>query len=71
MLAPARTPREIVNRLNAEWTKAAAMPETAEMMDKLGYVTVSNTSEQFSNFIKPEIVQWAKVIKEANISSLD
>ena len=71
MLAPAETPPDIVSRLNLEWTKLAAMPETAEMMNKSGYVAVSNTTEQFSGFIKTEIVRWSKVIKDANIPKVN
>lgn len=71
MLVPAETPRDIVSRLNSEWTKLAAMPETAKMMDKSGYVAASNTPEQFSEFIKTEIVRWSKVIKDANIPPID
>lgn len=71
MLVPAETPRDIVSRLNSEWTKLAAMPETAKMMGKSGYVAASNTPEQFSEFIKTEIVRWSKVIKDANIPPID
>ena len=71
MLVPAETPRDIVSRLHSEWTKLAALPETAKMMDKSGYVTASNTPEQFSEFIKTEIVRWSKVIKDANIPPID
>jgi tripartite-type tricarboxylate transporter receptor subunit TctC len=70
--APARTPREIVNRLNAELIKIAAMPDTIEQIRKAGVDPISGTTpEQFSEFIKAAVVSWAKVIKEANIPSLD
>ena len=68
ILAPAGTPRDIVNRLNAEWIKIAAMPDTKEKMQNAGVEPLSSTPEQFADFIKAEIVRWAKVIKEANIS---
>ena len=71
ILAPAGTPRDIVNRLNAEWIKIAAMPDTMEKMQNAGFEPLSSTPEQFAEFIKAEIVRWAKVIKEANIASID
>lgn len=68
LLAPAETPRDIVNRLNAEWVKIAAEADTKEKMQKAGFETVSGTPEQFAEFIKKDIVRWGKVIKDANLS---
>ena len=64
----AGTPSEIVTRLNAEWVKIAAMPDTREKFQKVEFEPVSNTPEQFAEFIKTEIARWGKVIKEANLS---
>ncbi|MBI4536584.1 MAG: tripartite tricarboxylate transporter substrate binding protein [candidate division NC10 bacterium] len=71
VFAPAGTPRDIVNRLNAEWIKIAAMPDTKEQIQKVGLDPLSSTPEEFSEFIKAEIARWGKVIKGANIPSLD
>jgi tripartite-type tricarboxylate transporter receptor subunit TctC len=68
ILAPAATPRDIVNRLNAEWLKIAAMPDTKAKMESAGVEPLSSTPEQFADFIKTETVRWSKVIKEANLS---
>lgn len=68
MLAPAGTPRDIIARLNEEWVKIAAMPDTVEKMRKAEYEPISSTPEQFADFIKTEIVRWGKVIKNANIT---
>jgi tripartite-type tricarboxylate transporter receptor subunit TctC len=68
LLAPAETPRDTINRLNAEWVKIAAEADTKEKMQKAGFETVSGTPEQFSEFIKKDIVRWGKVIKDANLS---
>jgi tripartite-type tricarboxylate transporter receptor subunit TctC len=67
MLAPAGTPRAIINRLNAEWIKIAAMPDTVEKMQNAGFDTMSSTPEEFAELIKTEVARWAKVIKEANV----
>jgi tripartite-type tricarboxylate transporter receptor subunit TctC len=71
ILAPGGTPPDIVNRLNEEWIKIVAMPDTLEMMQKAGLEPLSSTPEQFAEFLKAEIVRWAKIIKEANITRLD
>jgi tripartite-type tricarboxylate transporter receptor subunit TctC len=71
ILAPAGTPRDIINRLNAEWIRMAAMPDTQEKMQKAGLDPVTSTPEEFSKFIKAETARWAKVIKEANIERID
>ncbi len=68
ILAPAGTPRDIINRLNAEWIRIAAMPDTLEKMQNAGVETLSGTPEQFAALIKAEIARWAKVIKDANLS---
>jgi tripartite-type tricarboxylate transporter receptor subunit TctC len=71
ILTPAGTPRDIINRLNAEWITIAAMPDTREKMEKAGVEPTSTTPEQYSELIKAEIERWAKVVKEANILPID
>lgn len=67
LLAPAGTPPEIITRLNSEWAKAAALPETREMVTKAGFDPVVWSPEQFGSFIKFEIDRWRKVVTEGNI----
>jgi tripartite-type tricarboxylate transporter receptor subunit TctC len=67
ILAPAGTPREIVNRLNSEIHKALASADLKERLANAGVEPLANTPEQFADFIKSEIVRYAKVIKEAGI----
>jgi tripartite-type tricarboxylate transporter receptor subunit TctC len=66
LLAPGGTPKHIVNRLAAEWAKIAVMPEAKEQMLKAGFEPVSQTPDQFTEYIKRETAQWEKVIKGAN-----
>jgi tripartite-type tricarboxylate transporter receptor subunit TctC len=68
LLAPAGTPRDIINRLNAEWAKIAGDADTKGKMQTAGFETVAMTPEQFSDFIREDIARWGKVIKEANLS---
>ena len=71
IMAPAGTPRDIINRLNAEWVKVAAMPSVKQKMLAAGFETVSSTPEECDRVIKSEIVRWAKVIKDAKIPPVD
>ena len=67
LLAPAATPRAIINRLNREWNAAATMPDTREKMQSAGIETLAGTYAQFAKLIKMEIARWAKVVKDADI----
>jgi tripartite-type tricarboxylate transporter receptor subunit TctC len=69
ILAPVGTPPDIINRLNAEWIRIMAMPDTKEKKQKAEFEPLSTTPEQFSKFLKAETLRWGRVIKEANISS--
>jgi tripartite-type tricarboxylate transporter receptor subunit TctC len=68
LLAPAGTPRDIINRLNAEWARIAAEADTKEKMQNAGFETISVTPERFSEFIRQDTARWGKVIKDANLS---
>ena len=67
IVAPAGTPREIVDRLNAEIKKAAAAPDVKAKLADLGFGAVASSPDEFGDRIKAEIAKWAKVIKDANI----
>jgi tripartite-type tricarboxylate transporter receptor subunit TctC len=71
IFAPGGTPRRIVSRLNAELMAIVATPEMKEEILKLGLERMSATPDEFSGFLKEEMVRWGKVVKEANISSMD
>ena len=63
MAAPAGTPREIIMKLHAESMKAIASPDIRDRMSAEGAEFVGDTPEQFTAFIKTEIVKWAKAVK--------
>jgi tripartite-type tricarboxylate transporter receptor subunit TctC len=67
ILAPAGTPREIVNRLNSEIHKALASADLKQRLANAGVEPLVSTPEHFAGFIKSEIVRYAKVIKDAGI----
>ena len=67
LLAPAGTPRDIVDRLYGEIAKIMTMPHVAERLDTMGFAPIFTTPEQFSARIDAEISKWEKVIREAKI----
>jgi tripartite-type tricarboxylate transporter receptor subunit TctC len=63
LVAPTGTPKEIVDRLNAELIKALKDPEFAARMRGMGLELYGTTPAQFAQFIRDENAKWAKVIK--------
>jgi tripartite-type tricarboxylate transporter receptor subunit TctC len=69
LLAPAGTPRAIVERLNAESLKAMASPEIRERLGGLGGEPATGSPEVTAVFLKREYEQWGRVIREAGIKA--
>ncbi len=67
-VAPARTPKEIVMRLNREFAKAIADPAITQRLSESGFEPQASTPEQFASYMTSEIAKWRKVIQESNIS---
>ena len=67
LVAPAGTPRDIVQKLSAEIQRLAALPDTQARFADLGMTSEGSTPEALDAVIKSEIVKWAKVIKDANV----
>ena len=68
MMAPAKTPRDIVNRLHDEVVKALASPEVKERFLKLGADAWTMKPEEFDAYIKTEIGTNAKLVKAAGLA---
>jgi len=68
-LAPAGTPREIVNRISQETDKAVKSADLAARFDQLGIFAGGGTPEQASKFLADEITKWAKVINTAGVKA--
>jgi tripartite-type tricarboxylate transporter receptor subunit TctC len=66
-LAPAGTPRDIVNRVSAEVAKIVASPEIRDRFEKLGIEGVVSTPPEAGRFLDDEIAKWAKVITTAGV----
>jgi tripartite-type tricarboxylate transporter receptor subunit TctC len=70
-LAPAGTPREIVNRLSSETDKVLGSTEIRTRFDTLGIFPGGGTPERAGQFLNDEIARWAKVIKAAGVKADD
>jgi tripartite-type tricarboxylate transporter receptor subunit TctC len=68
-LAPAATPRDIVNRMSAETAKAINTPDMKARFESLGIEPGGNTPEQAAKFLDDEIAKWAKVIASAGVKA--
>ena len=67
LVAPAKTPPEIVRRLNAETDEALADPAIANKLGELGVVVTPGTPDQFAAFIKSQTELWSDVVKSSGI----
>ena len=65
LVVPAKTPRAIIDQLNAEVTKVLAMPDVKATLFNQGLDPAPGTPEQFGAYITSERAKWAKVIKES------
>jgi tripartite-type tricarboxylate transporter receptor subunit TctC len=69
IVAPAKTPRPIVERLNRELTEILALPESKQHVTNHGFVPVANRSvEALQEYVKSEIARWGQVVREAGIA---
>ena len=63
VLAPAGTPREIINTLGAEIVKIVQNPAIQQRFASLGTVPVGSSPEEFAAFLRAEIEKWSRVVK--------
>ncbi len=65
--APAKTPRDVVARLNDAAVRALRSPEISERMAQIGFDVVAGTPEEFGAFMKAEIERWTAVVERGGI----
>jgi len=68
ILAPAKTPPNVINKLSAEIVKALQHPETKDVLVKQAMQPVGSTPAEFAAFIKQDIAIWKTVATEADVS---
>ena len=67
LVAPANTPKPVIDKLNAEVARVLRTPEMKEKMIGLGTEVVANTPEQFAQYLREEMAKWSKIVKDAGI----
>ena len=67
VMAPAGTPKPVVDRLNAEISRITGTAEVKDAWAKQGATALSMTPEQFGQYLREDIAKWAKVIAQAGI----
>jgi tripartite-type tricarboxylate transporter receptor subunit TctC len=68
LLAPAKTPPDVLSRLNAEVVKVLGMAEVRERFAEQGQETVGSTAAEFDRHIRMELARWGKIIRAAGIT---
>ena len=67
LLAPARTPRPIVDKLHTEVVRIVKLPDAKERLANVGFEIVGSSPEEFAKLIRDEIPKWTKVVREGAI----
>jgi tripartite-type tricarboxylate transporter receptor subunit TctC len=68
LLAPAHTPKDIVDKLNKAVVAIMAMPDVVEHMAKLGAEPEPQTPDEFARYINADVAKWAALVKEQGIT---
>jgi tripartite-type tricarboxylate transporter receptor subunit TctC len=68
VMAPAKTPRDIVVKLNGEVNRIVKLPDARAKLEEAGTQLDPMSPEQFASFLKSEISKYAKLVKAANVS---
>jgi Uncharacterized protein conserved in bacteria len=67
ILAPEKTPRDVVNTLSQAMAGAVRRPDVRERFIQLGIDPVGSSAPEFRQFLEAEVTKWAKVIRDANV----
>jgi len=67
VVAPAATPKPIVDLLQRQIARIVALPDVQQKLDALGFSPVASTPEAYAAQIKGDIETWSKVVRDANI----
>ena len=71
LAAPARTPRAIIDKLNAVTTKILSGGDAANFLRDRGYEPSPTTPDDFGRYMKTEIARWSKAVRDYNVKSFD
>ena len=65
--APAKTPQNVVARLNEAVVKALRSADVSQRMNQIGFDVVAGSPEEFGDFMKAEVERWTRVVAKGNI----
>jgi tripartite-type tricarboxylate transporter receptor subunit TctC len=69
VLAPAGTPKDIVNKLHGELKAVMGMPEVQQQLATIGMIPIISPSpEELSSFVRTEVARWGKIVQQAGIA---
>jgi tripartite-type tricarboxylate transporter receptor subunit TctC len=68
LVAPAATPKPVIDLLHRETVKILSMPDTRDKLATMGFDPVASSPDEFAAWIRTEIVRWGKVIRDADIA---
>jgi tripartite-type tricarboxylate transporter receptor subunit TctC len=69
VVAPAKTPRDVVAKLHDAIVKALRSPDVRDRMNQIGFDIVAGTPEEFGTFMQDEVARWTQVVNRGNIKS--
>jgi tripartite-type tricarboxylate transporter receptor subunit TctC len=69
LLAPAGTPRPIIDKLHRELAKIIHSPESVKRLAEVGAFPVASTPEQFAEYLRQEVATWGKIVRENGIKA--
>jgi tripartite-type tricarboxylate transporter receptor subunit TctC len=68
VLAPARTPADVIRKMHADIVAAVSEPATRQRLEQLGVVVIGSSPQELAGHLKSEMDKWGPVIKEAGIT---
>ena len=69
LIAPAKTPAAIIERVNADLRKIATLPDFRKRIEDIGGEVLSMSVKESNDYLNGEYVRWAKVVKDRNIKA--
>ena len=69
LMAPAGTPRDIIDRLAAESVAVLTAPDTRESLAKQGAEVVTSTPDEFKKLVEKDVEKWSKMMQETGITA--
>jgi len=69
LMLPGKTPPSVTAKIHAAMKKAITNPTTRKQLDEMGYQVVANSPEQFGIYLREQITNWTKIVKDNKIKA--